>query len=185
MRQPASPAAGKSLSGNAYSVKALAILVIMLVQACTTTGVNTPPAQAPAKVEERTVVDGQVLPLPEERSIGTQPLPQSQSESVVAKRLLASANASMEQGDTASAGGSLERALRIEPRNAVLWSRLAEVRFAQKKWQQAIQMAAKSNTLTTPDSGLRRQNWNLMASAYAAQGKPELAEKYRAKLRGE
>lgn len=176
----------KNHFGSAYLVKRFLILVVLLVlQACASTGANRAPTQAPAEVEERAVVDGHVLPLPEERVIRSEPLPGAPSESVVAKRLLASANGYMDQGDTQSAVGSLERALRIEPRNAVLWSRLAEVRFEQQNWQQAIQMAAKSNTLAPANSALRRQNWNLMASAYTALGQDDQAEKFRAKLRGE
>jgi len=72
--------------------------------------------------------------------------------------------------------------LRIEPNNPLLWSQLADVRFSQKNFQQAVQLAAKSNTLAGSDRNLRRQNWILMANAHAANGDQEAAQSYRDKL---
>jgi len=147
---------------------------------------TSPPPQRQTNlptVEERVVVDGEVLPLPEERDISAQPLPEVQAVSPVVQRLLSSANTQAKNGNTDAAANSLERALRIEPRNALLWSKLASVRFSQQDWQQAIQLAAKSNTLSGNNQGLRRQNWNLMGNAYEALGDAAAAERYRSKLR--
>ena len=86
------------------------------------------------------------------------------------------------QSDYEGAAADLERALRIEPRNPVLWARLAEVRYDQQEWRKAVQMAAKSNTLINSDDSLRRRNWVLMGNAYEALGETENADKYRQKL---
>lgn len=134
-------------------------------------------------VEERVIVDGEVLPLPESPTIRAEPLPDQPRESSVVTTLLASANQQMRSGEMDGAANSLERALRIEPRNAFLWNRLAQVRFNQQDWQQAVQLAAKSNTLSGDNPSLRRQNWNLMASAYEAMGDAEKAERFRQRLR--
>lgn len=129
------------------------------------------------------MVNGELMPLPEQPNIHVEPLSGQRTESPVVKKLLASADTLVRGGDADSAANLLERALRIEPRNATLWNRLAEVRFSQRDWEQAIQLAAKSNTLSRENLGLRRRNWNLMASAYEASGNAASAEKFRAKLR--
>jgi len=73
-------------------------------------------------------------------------------------------------GDFPAAAASLERGLRIEPRNAHLWNKLAHVRSAQKQFARVEQFAAKSNALGGSDSALRADNWQLIAGARAAQG---------------
>ena len=156
------------------------VLLGTLLAACATT--SAVPTQMPVEVEDRAVVDGKVLPLPEEPTIRVETIPGQQSSSPVVRGLLASAETQRNQGEDEAAANSLERALRIEPRNAMLWSRLADVRFSLQDYRQAIQFAAKSNTLTGSDLYLRRQNWYLMANAYAASGDPVNAQKYRDKL---
>lgn len=161
---------------------ALVLLCVTMLGACATPRAFVP-AEEPAVVEERLVVDGKVLPLPDEPVISAEPLPSAQPVSPVVQRLLAAADQQARNGNADSAANSLERALRIEPRNATLWSRLADVRFAQQDWQQAIQLAAKSNTLAANDQRLRRQNWYLMANSYDALGDLSAAQKYRDKLK--
>jgi Tfp pilus assembly protein PilF len=51
------------------------------------------------------------------------------------------------QGRLDLAAATLERGLRIAPKNAVLWSQLAEVKLQQHHYQQARSLAAKSNSL--------------------------------------
>lgn len=82
-------------------------------------------------------------------------------------------------GDYAAAAASLERGLRIEPRNARLWNRLAHVRSAQKQYARVEQFAAKSNTLAGNDTLLQADNWQLIAAARAALGDRDGADKAR------
>lgn len=128
------------------------------------------------------VIDGTVLPLPEEPDIRVENMAGVEPVSPVVARLMVSADTQQLDGDLDGAANSLERALRIEPSNARLWSRLAEVRYAQQDWSQSVQLAAKSNTLAGSDR-LRRQNWYLMANAYDSLGDPDSAQKYRDKLK--
>jgi len=86
-------------------------------------------------------------------------------------------------GDYASAAVSLERGLRIEPRNATLWNRLAHVRAAQKHFTQVAQFAAKSNALVHQNEALKADNWNLIAQARAALGDNSGAARAKAKAR--
>lgn len=158
------------------------LIPLLVLSACISTPSIDVPTQEPAKVEERAVVDGQALPLPEDSNIKAQSLGYSESMSAVASRLLASAVSNKAVGDFDSAVGDLERALRIEPRNPLLWYQLADVRYSQKNFKQAIQLAAKSNTLAGNDKSLRRQNWVLMANAHAANGDEQAAQSFRDKL---
>lgn len=158
------------------------LLASLFLSACITVGDIDVETQEPANVEDRAVVNGTVLPLPDEPKIAVEPLASGPAMSPVAKKLLISSETQSSIGDWDSAANSLERALRLEPRNALLWSRLAGIRYQQKDWQQAIQLAAKSNTLVNNNTDLRRQNWNMMASAYDAQGDQSSAQKYRQML---
>jgi predicted Zn-dependent protease len=69
-----------------------------------------------------------------------------------------------------AAGASLERALRIEPRNPVLWQELARVRLDQGQYRQAENLAAKSNALAGDDKRLRPENWRIIGQARGLLG---------------
>ena len=140
------------------------------------------PTQEPAVIEDRTVIDGTALPLPNEPRIGIEDVDEPNRVSPVVSKLMASARQQRQSGEWDAASGSLERALRIEPRNAALWASLAEVKFEQRDWRSAIQLAAKSNTLSAGNEQLRRRNWYLMANAHDALGNREAATKFRLKL---
>lgn len=64
----------------------------------------------------------------------------------------------------------LERALRISPRNAQVWSQLARVNYKQKKYASSITMAQKSNRYTSAGSELEKANWVLIRKASKASG---------------
>jgi len=80
-------------------------------------------------------------------------------------------------GDADAASATLERALRIDPRNPQLWHRLAAIRLQQGKPAQAEQLALKSNALSGGDRTLQARNWALVARARWAQDDPEGARR--------
>jgi hypothetical protein len=90
------------------------------------------------------------------------------NQAVVA--LLDSASKHVKSGELDKAAASLERALRIEPRNATIWYDLAQIRLHQHQYQQAESLATKSNSLAGNDDGLRARNWRLIAVARRAMG---------------
>jgi len=98
---------------------------------------------------------------------GTPPEP-SQNAAVVA--LLDKAQAQSSAGQLEAAGASLERALRIEPRNSFLWQELARVRLGQGQYRQAENLAAKSNALAGDAKGLRAENWRIIGQARSRRG---------------
>jgi tetratricopeptide (TPR) repeat protein len=71
----------------------------------------------------------------------------------------------------AEAAAPLERALRIEPRNAALWHYLGLVYLELGNYTQAEAMAAKSRSLAGSNRTLRALNARLTAAALRAQGK--------------
>lgn len=89
--------------------------------------------------------------------------------------LLSNAGTQQQDGDIAGAAATLERALRIEPRNARLWHRLASLRLDQKQYRMAADLADKSNSLARGDGDLTRANWRLIARARSALGESAAA----------
>ena len=83
------------------------------------------------------------------------------------------ARADVDVGRLAKAGASLERALRIEPRNPRLWHELARVRLKQADYAQAESVAARSNSWAASDNYLRAENWRLIGEARSAHGDNE------------
>lgn len=91
--------------------------------------------------------------------------------------LLDTADRQRKGGDTAGAVATTERALRIEPRNAHLWNRLAHLRFDQARYGMAADIAAKSSDLAAGDTALQRDNWRLIARCRRALGDSEGARR--------
>ncbi len=103
------------------------------------------------------------------------PAPESaaRTETIAIASLLDGARADTAAGRLANAAASLERALRIEPRNPRLWHELAGVRLKQGDYAQAESTAARSNSWAGADNALRAENWRLIAHAREARGDAE------------
>ncbi|MEJ2200266.1 MAG: tetratricopeptide repeat protein [Desulfuromonadaceae bacterium] len=109
------------------------------------------------------------------------PHPASENSAVLS--LLQQAQRQSAAGQLADAGATLERGLRIEPRNPFLWQHLARVRLEQGDYSQAENLAAKSNSLAGSDRQLRAENWRLIGQSRSARGDTSGAE--QALLRAE
>jgi len=97
--------------------------------------------------------------------------------------LMDSARADTTGGRLANAAASLERALRIEPRNPRLWQELSRVRLLQRDYVQAESCAARSNSWAGSDDALRADNWRLIAQARQARGDSDGAKEAIERLR--
>lgn len=104
------------------------------------------------------------------------PAPAARTENLAIAGLLDGARADAAAGRLANAAASLERALRIEPRNPRLWQELARVRLKQGDYAQAESTAARSNSWAGSDNALRAENWRLIAHAREARGDAEGAK---------
>ena len=98
------------------------------------------------------------------------PAPSVPTGNAAVASLVASARADAAAGRLVQAASSLERALRIEPRNPHLWQELARVRLKQGDYAQVESVAARSNSWAGGDSRLRAENWRLIAQAREARG---------------
>jgi len=96
------------------------------------------------------------------------PAPATQPTAIVA--LLDHAERQANDGKLDAAAATLERALRIDPRNPVLWHHMATVRLAQAEAAQAEQLAMKSNSLAPGNYALQARNWQLIAQARRVRG---------------
>lgn len=83
--------------------------------------------------------------------------------------LLDSANQQSRSGKLDGAAAALERALRIDPRNAEIWHRLASVRLQQGQFGLASSLAAKSINLAGNDADLIENNEAIIDQANRAQ----------------
>jgi len=147
---------------------AAVVLLLLFVQGCST----SPPAPYPPPVVEqggtlpgepaRPAIPGGIQPQP------APPVATTTSPAVVA--LLGQAENQANGGDLEAAAASLERAIRIEPRNPLLWYHLATVRLAQLDAAQAEQLAVKSNSLAAGNRLQQSRNWRLIARARQALG---------------
>lgn len=106
-------------------------------------------------------------PAPESAPV---PVPAPAIESAAIASLMDGARQDVAAGRLANATASLERALRIEPRNPRLWQELARVRLKQGEFAQAESVAARSNSWAGGDNRLRAENWRLIAQSREARG---------------
>lgn len=82
-----------------------------------------------------------------------------------AKALASQAEQQRQAGDYTGAAASLERSLRIAPREPYLWNRLARVRMEQGQVVQAGNLASRSNDLAGKDGPVKQDNWRMIAES--------------------
>jgi len=84
--------------------------------------------------------------------------------------LASAANQNSKSGNIESATTTIERAIRIEPRNATLYYKLALLRLKQSKPRLAEDLAKKAALLASNDTQLKKHSWLLVARAREMQG---------------
>ena len=124
-------------------------LVILSLAGCATA---PEPGPAPAPVEQ-----------------APPPASTAPRENTAVAGLMESARTDVAAGKLPSAAASLERALRIEPRNPRLWQQLARVRLQQGDFAQAENLAARSNSFAGSDTTLRAENQRIIEEARAGR----------------
>jgi tetratricopeptide (TPR) repeat protein len=110
-----------------------------------------------------------------------EPLETSASMSPAVDALVLAANQNSSSGNIEVASATIERAIRIEPRNANLYYKLALVRLKQSKPRLAEDLAKKSALLAANDSTLKKHSWLLIAHARELQSNFKGAKEARAK----
>ncbi len=112
------------------------------------------------------------------------PVAQADNSASAIQDLLQKAKQAFEKAQYDRSASFLERAIRIDQRNAVLWHNLAGISLKQKKWQKAASLAAKSNTFANHKRFLRARNWVVIANACKEMGDSDcmIEAKRRAQL---
>jgi hypothetical protein len=97
--------------------------------------------------------------------------------SPASKALVTQAQTQRKKGDLPGATVSLERALRIEPRNPLLWIEMGRLRMDQRNYPQAEAMARKALSMAIGDARTQSSAWLLISDALRARGRnPEAQE---------
>ena len=160
----------------------LLTLVILAagLSACATRGPL--PAGAPPEgpspsgtAQPEAPIPGEALPAPPER-----PAPGAPRQfhlGPAASALVTQARTQAGGGEYGQAAATLERALRIEPGNPLLWIELGRVQLGENNAAQADAMGHKALALATGDAGAQAAAWHLIADSLHSRGRdPEAAE---------
>lgn len=146
----------------------------------------------PAASPEQTAATPMALPMPTPAIVEPPPAPPPPPPpfeplqnfaplSPVVGTLVIAANKSSEKGNVESATTTIERAIRIEPRNPTLFYKLALLRLKQSKPKLAEDLAKKSVLLAGSDKQLKRHGWLLIGRARDMQNNSDGAKEARKK----
>ena len=93
-----------------------------------------------------------------------------------ANALVTQAHTQASAGEFPAAGATLERALRIEPDNPLLWIELGRLQMMQEgNAAQADGMGRKALALATGDAAAQASAWSLIADSLRARGRNQEA----------
>jgi tetratricopeptide (TPR) repeat protein len=98
-----------------------------------------------------------------------QPAPRENRLSPATRSLVTQSRTLASHGDLDGASSTLDRALRIEPNNPLLWIELGRLRLAENDAHQAESCGRKALSLASGDHGTQAQAGRLLADALRAQ----------------
>ena len=132
--------------------------------------VQTQPGSPPTTVEEP-------QPLPE-------PITREPTLGPASRALVSQAQSQLATKNFAVAASSIERALRIEPDNPLLWIELGKVRQAEGNYVQAENMGRRAVAMSANAPRAQSAAWSLIAESYRARGKNTEAREAQARADG-
>jgi tetratricopeptide (TPR) repeat protein len=132
---------------------------------------ETPPAETQPGEPPSTVEQPQPLP----------PAVREPTLGAASRALISQAQTQMATKNYAVAASSIERALRIEPDNPLLWIELGKVRLAEGNYVQAENMARKAVSMSVNAPRAQSSAWRLIADAYRARGRNIEAQEAQAR----
>jgi hypothetical protein len=145
----------------------------------TTPPETEPPAEQPKPEENIAPVAPPVADAPKQPD-ELKPLETFAPQTPAVGSLVMAANEESQGGNLDSAVSSIERAIRIEPRNAALYYKLAVLRLKQSKPRLAEDLARKAALLAVNDNNLKKHSWLLVANARDLQNNIDGAKKAKA-----
>jgi tetratricopeptide (TPR) repeat protein len=154
-------------------LRALVVLALALLAACASSAVVEPAAERPATVSPApgARAPGNGAPAPTAPTApgvqpGARPAPRL---SAATAALVNQARAQAAHGDADLALTTLDRALRIEPENPLLWLELAQVQVGAMHYALADSMAHKALQLAAGDQAVQARAWRLIADSLRAR----------------
>lgn len=129
--------------------------------------VETQPAPPPPTIEEPEPLPAPVI---REPALGA-----------ASRALVSQAQTQLASKNFAVAASSIERALRIEPDNSLLWIELGKVRQAEGNYVQAENMGRKALSMAANAPRAQSSAWSLIAESYRARGKNSEAREAQAR----
>jgi tetratricopeptide (TPR) repeat protein len=136
------------------------------------------PGPAPASPSQQPgTAEPQPAPPPPGVTEQPRPPPKQFKLSPATSALVTQARKQANTGAYEPAAATIERALRIEPDNPLLWIELGQVRLGEGNASQANSMGHKALALATGDTQAQASSWRLIAdSLRALQRNPEAAD---------
>ncbi len=154
---------------------ALIALAAAALAGCTLPNPYEPPPSVPAPPPSG---EPPSVPTPEPEATEPPPIEQPPERrtreyqlGAASRSLVAQAQTQSANGDFAAAAASIERALRIEPSNPLLWLELGKVRQDEGNYPQAESMGRKALSLATGDARVQSNAWSLIAESLRARGR--------------
>lgn len=162
-----------------------AALTALLISACATPSpyqTLPPPSTVPPSGETPVETRPGSPPTPTEEP---QSLPETITRepilSPASRALVGQAQVQLASKNYAVAASSIERALRIEPGNALLWIELGKVRLVEGNYVQAENMGRKAVSMSVNTPGAQSSAWLLIAESYRARGRNIEAQEAQAR----
>lgn len=133
-----------------------------------------PPAPTPAPAPGGTPAETRPAPTPppvEEPQPLPPPIVREPTLGPASRALVGQAQTQAASKNYAVAAASIERAMRIEPDNPLLWIELGKVRQAEGNYQQAENMGRKAASMAVNAPRTQAAAWSLVAESLRARGK--------------
>lgn len=150
-----------------------------LISACSV--VRSPESGAPSPSQPSAPGTAQPQPAPPPEAVPAppeqppRPPPKQFKLSPATNALVQQAHAQAHAAAFAPAAATIERALRIEPENPLLWIELGQIRLSENNPGQADAMGHKALALATGDPQAQASAWRLIAESLRQLGRNEEA----------
>jgi len=162
-------------------------LVGMMLGACSTPAIRTDSTAAtvPTGTTDSMTAPPSSVVAPQITAAPAEALPIAPTRSftlnAASTALVAQAHAQLASRNFINAASTIERALRIEPNNPLLWLEYAQVRLNEQSFFQAESLARKALMLGNGDPRTQSAAWRLIATSLRAQNKSNEAQQADAK----
>jgi tetratricopeptide (TPR) repeat protein len=156
----------------------LTLTAFAVLSACAVPHPYEPSSAPPPIPTPGTPMETQPAPMPPAVDIRPLPRPVAREPTLgsASRALVSQAQAQLASNNYAVAAASIERALRIEPDNPLLWIELGKVRQAEGNYTQAENMGRKAASMAINAPKTQSAAWSLVAESLRAQGKNAQAQ---------